>query len=180
MRLANRLLAFIVAAAIIVIGVILIIEVIAARSGAAPVIIGWHSILNWGRRNTWKATSVEFACAITAGAGLLLLLPQLRRRRPTRLTVSAGDATDAAFTRRGVSTAVRGAVNDVEGITTSRVKVTHRKVSVKATSYAATNDTATDLKSDVRQSAQQVVDQLQLKSKRRLKVHVDSSKKGAE
>ena len=180
MRLANRLLAFIAAAALVVIGVILIIEVIAARSGAAPVLIGWHSILNWGRRNTWNATSVEVACAITAGAGLLLLLPQLRRRRPTRLTVSAGDATDAALTRKGVSGAVGGAVNDVEGITTSRIKVTHRKIGVKATSYAATNDTATDLKSEVKRSAQQVVDQLQLTSKRRLKVHVESRKKGTD
>ena len=49
MRIANRLLAFIVAAALVFSGVILIIEVIAVRSGSDPVIIGWHSILDWGR-----------------------------------------------------------------------------------------------------------------------------------
>lgn len=180
MRIANRLLAFIVAAAIVVVGVILIIEVIAVRSGAAPVIIGWHSILNWGRSNTWKATSVEVACAITALVGLLLLLPQLRRRRPTRLTVASGDATNAALTRKGVSASVRGAVNDVEGITNTRVKVKHRRIAVTATSYAATDGTAAELKTEVKQAAQTVVDGLQLTSKRRLKVRVDSRKKGAE
>ena len=179
MRIANRLLAFIVAAAIVVIGVIVIIEVIAARSGAAPVLIGWHSILNWGRRNTWNADSVEVASAITAIAGLLLLVPQLRRRRPTRLTVTSGDATDAAITRKGASAAVGGAVNDVEGITSSRIKVKHRKIAVNATSYAATDATAGDLKSNVKQAAQTVIDELQLTSKRRLKVRVDSRKKGA-
>jgi Family of unknown function (DUF6286) len=179
MRIANRLLAFIVAAAIVVVGIIIIIEVIAARSGAAPVIIGWHSILSWGRRNPWNADSVEVASSITAVAGLLLLLPQLRRRRPTRLTVTSADATDAALTRKGVSAAVRGAVNDVEGITISRVKVKHRKVAVNATSHAATDGTAADLKSQVKQSAQEAIDQLQFTSKRRLKVHVDSRKKGA-
>ena len=77
MRIANRLLAFIVAVAVIVTGVTVIVEVIAARSGAEPVIIGWHSILNWGQRNTWKTTSVELACSIITVVGLLLLLPQL-------------------------------------------------------------------------------------------------------
>jgi hypothetical protein len=178
-RIANRLLAFIVAAAIAVVGIILIIEVIAARSGAAPVVIGWHSILNWGRRNTWDADSVEVACAITTAAGLLLLLPQLRRRRPTRLTVTAGDSTDAAITRKGASAAVRAAVNDIDGITSSHVRVKHRKIAVKATSYAATDATAGNLKSSIKQAAQQVIDQLQLTSKRRVKVSVDSRKKGA-
>jgi hypothetical protein len=178
MRIANRLLAFIAAAAIVVVGVIVIVEVIAARTGAAPVIIGWHSILTWGRRNTWNADSVEVASAITAAAGLLLLVPQLRRRRPTRLTVTSGSATDAAITRKGAAAAVRGAVNDVEGITSSRIKVKHRKIAVKATSYAATEGTASDLKSHVKQAAQQVIDQLQLTSRRRLKVRVDSRKKG--
>ena len=109
------------------------------------------------------------------------MLPQLLRRRPTRLTVVAvSERTDAALTRRGVGAAVRGAVNDVEGISTSRIKVTHRKIAVRATSHAATKDTAAGLKNEVGQSAQQVVKQLQLTSKRRLKVNVDTRKRGAE
>jgi hypothetical protein len=176
--MTNRLLAFIAAAGIVVVGIIVIVEVIAARSGAAPVIVGWHSILNWGRRNTWNATSVELACALTAVAGLLLVAPQLRRRRPTRLSVASEDGTDAALTRKGVAAAVRGAVNDVEGINRSRVKVTYRRIAVNAMSYAATESTATDLKQAVRQAAQEVVDDLQLRSRQRLKIGVDSNKKG--
>ena len=178
MRIFNRLLAFIVAAALIVAGVIVIVEVIAARSGAQPVIIGWHSILRWGQRNTWKATSVELACVITAVAGLLLLLPQLRRRRPTRLTVASGDATDAALTRKGVIVTVRSAVGDVDGVSGSRVKVSHRRIKVNATSSAATDEIAQSVKPQVKDAAQHAIDELQLTAKRRLRVNVAGRKKG--
>ena len=176
MRIVNRLLAFIVAAALVVAGVIVIVEVIAARTGAAPVIIGWHSILRWGQHNTWNATSVEVACVICAVVGLLLLLPQLRRRRPTRLTIASPKATDAALTRKGVSAAVGGAVNDVDGVAGSRVKVTHRRIKVTAASSAATTATANALKTPVKAAAQQIIDELQLTSRRRLTVGVERRK----
>lgn len=179
MRIANRLLAFLVAAAIVVAGVILIVEVIAARSASAPVIIGWHSILRWGQHNTWKATSVELACVISAIVGLLLLLPQLRRRRPTRLVVESNPATDAALTRRGVVVTVRGAVGDVEGIASSRVKVGHRRIRVVATSSGATAETAEASKQAVQDAARQAIDELRLTANRRLRVKVASSRKEA-
>jgi hypothetical protein len=179
MRIANRLLAFLVAVALIVVGVIVIVEVIAARSGAAPVIVGWHPMLAWGQRNTWKATSVELACAIIAVAGLLLLLPQLRRRRPSRITVNSGEpATDAAVTRKGIVVTVSGAVGDVEGISGSQVKVSHRRIKVDATSSAGTDDTARGSSNAVTEAAQQAIDELKLTSDRRLRVKVSAGKKG--
>lgn len=181
MRIANRLLAFVVALALLALGVIVIIEVISARSGASPVVIGWHSILSWGQRNTWKATSVELACVISAVFGLVLLLPQLRRRRPTRLTVKAGGgATDAALTRKGVVVTVRGAVADVEGVSSSQVKVSHRRIRVAATSSATTSETADSLRSQVKDAAQRAVDELKLTANRRLRVTVATRKKGGQ
>jgi hypothetical protein len=179
MRIANRLIALILAAAIIVVGVIFIVEIIAARSGAEPAIYNWHAWLRWGRTNTWKATSVELACAIVALVGLLLLLPQLRRRRPTRLGVEAGDgATDAALTRKGVMVTVRGAVGDVEGIAGSSVKVGRHRIQVNAVSSAATIETANTSKAAVKVAAQQAIDELRLTANRRLRVNVATHKKG--
>ena len=180
MRIVNRLLAFVVAAAIIVAGVIVIVEVIAVRSGAQPVIIGWHSMLRWAQRNTWNADSVELACAILVVVGLLLVLPQLRRRRPTRLSVRSSDATDAAVTRKGVAVTVRGAVQDVEGISGSRIKVNRRAIRVNATSAAGTDPTAQSSKTAVRTAAQHALDELRLTSNLRLRINVDASaKKGS-
>ena len=178
MRIANRLLALLAAMALIATGIILIIEVIAARSGASPVVIGWHSILSWGQRNTWKADSVELACVITALFGLLLLLPQLRRRRPTRLTITSSGQTDAALTRKGVAATVRGAVNDVEGISGSKFAVSHRRIQVDATSSATTDDVAQRSKSGVKDAAQKAIDELRLTANRRLRVNVTGRQKG--
>ncbi len=173
MRIANRLVAFVVAIALLALGIIVIIEVIAARSSSAP-ITGWHSILRWGERNTWKASSVELASAITAAIGLLLLLPQLRRRRPSRLRVKSPGATDAALTRKGVAVTVRGAVGEVEGISGSAVKVGHRRIRVNATSAAHDGAVARELTPAVQAAATKQLDALQLTPNPRLKVAVSS------
>ena len=175
MRIVNRLLAFMVAVALAAAAVIVIVEVIAARSGAAPVIIGWHSMLRWGGHNTWKADSVEFACAVIAAVGFLLLVSQLRRRRPSRVAVTSDRSTDAALTRKGVSVTIRGAVGDVEGISGSKVKVGHRRIKVNAASVGHA-ETAQQLKPTVRQAAQDKLDELRLTSNRRLKVAVHGRK----
>ena len=121
MRIVNRLLAFALALALLAVGVILIVEVIAANTNAAPVIFDWHAMFRWGQRNTWQATSVEITCGIVALVGLLLLLPQLRRRRPNRFALTSEHAaTDVALTRSGVRNAVRGAVDDVDGAPAAR------------------------------------------------------------
>jgi len=173
MRILNRLLAFIVAAALVGTGIIVVTEVIAARSHSAPLIIHWHAILDWGRRNTWKATSVELACAITAAAGLLLLVPQLIRRRLSRLTIEAGEGTDAALTRKGVIVTVRGAVSDVEGVMTTRVKVGRRRIRVSALSAATEPDTLRELGPQVQEAATNRLEALRLLPHRRVHVSVN-------
>ncbi len=173
MRILNRLLAFIVAFAVTGTGVIIVVEVIAARSHAGPLIIHWHSILGWGRRNTWKATSVELACAITIAAGLLLLIPQLIRRRPARLTIEAGDATDAALTRRGVIVTVRGAVSEVEGVATTRVKVGRHRIRVSALSAATEPEELSELGPKVEEAATSQLEALRLHPHRRVRVAVN-------
>ena len=173
MRILNRLLAFIVALALVGTGIIVVVEVIAVRSHSAPLVIHWHSILGWGRRNTWKATSVELASSITAAAGLLLLIPQLIRRRPARLTVEASDATDAALTRRGVIVTVRGAVGTVEGVTATRVKVGRHRIRINALSEATKPETLRELGPKIEEAAASQLDALRLQPHRRVRVTVN-------
>ncbi len=173
MRIVNRLLAFVVALALVGTSVIIIVEVIAARTHHGPLIIHWHAILDWAERNTWKATSVELACAITAASGLILLLPQLFRRRVTRLRIDAGDTTDAAITRKGVTVTIRGAVAEVNGIASSRVKVGRRRIRVKALSTALEGEEMGDLAPEVAEAASQQLEGLRLHTPRRLHVTVN-------
>lgn len=178
MRILNRLLAFLLALAIVGTGLIVLIEVIAAQSHSAPLIINWHAILRWGQRNTWKATSVELACGISAGVGLLLLVPQLLRRRPTRLSIDAGDDTDAALTRKGVAVTMRGAVADIHGVTHTRVKVGHRHIRVDAITNATESATARALEPQVAEAAGRQLEALRLRPSPRLHVAVSRRRTG--
>jgi hypothetical protein len=178
MRIVNRLLAFLVALALAGVCVIIIVEVIAARSGAGPLIVHWRAILDWAQRNTWKATSVELTCSITAAAGLLLLLPQLYRRRASRVRIDPDPATsggriDAALTSKGVTVTIRGAVAEVEGIASSRVKVGRRRITVKALSTALEGEAMDDLWPKVDEVVTQELAGLRLHRARRVKVRVN-------
>jgi hypothetical protein len=177
MRIVNRLLAFLVALALAGVCVIIIVEVIAERSDSGPLIVHWHVILDWARRNTWKATSVELASSITAAAGLLLLLPQVFRRRASRLRIDAGPALDAAITRKGVTVTIRGAVAEVDGIASSRVKVGKRRIKVKALTTALEGEEIGDLQPQVSDTVSQELDGLRLHKTLRLKVLVNGSAK---
>jgi hypothetical protein len=124
-RIFNRLLAFVFALAIAAAAVITVIEVIAQRAfSRGPVVIDWRAMLRWGQRNTWQAFSVELACGAMAVIGLILLMLQLKRRRPNKVSLRAADANNSvALTRKGTAATVRSAVLDVEGISAATVKV---------------------------------------------------------
>lgn len=173
MRILNRLLAFMVALALAGAGLIIVVEVIAARSHAGPLIIHWHAILSWGRHNTWKATSVELACSIAVAVGLLLLIPQPIRRRPSRLTIEAGEGTDAAVTRKGVVVTVRSAVGEVEGVAATRVKVGRHRIRVNALSDATEPETLDELGAKVEAAATSKLEALRLHPHRRVRVAVN-------
>ncbi len=176
MRILNRLLALIVSVALVGTAIIIIVEVIAYRSGSGPVIIHWHAILDWAQRNTWKATSVELACWITAAAGLILLVPQLIRRRVSRLRIDAGEMTDAAISRKGVTVTIRGAVAEVDGVATSQVKVGRRTIRVNALTAAQAGEVVAEIAPQVEQAASEQIEGLRLRTRRTLRIRVDGSR----
>jgi hypothetical protein len=161
-RLLNRLLAALLSLALIVIGVLVVVEVVAQRLGKHPVIADWHPSYDWARRTEWQQGSVRVTCIVLAVAGLLLLALELKRSRPSRLTVDSGVA-DTAYTRRGVAAAVGKAVGDVDGINSTRVKVKRRKVRVAATTAGLQPYTAEALTEPATAAAQQRLDALELR-----------------
>jgi hypothetical protein len=172
MKHVNRLLAAIFALALLIVGALVIVEVIAYRvNSKKPAIVHWHTAYAWAHRTTWKQGSVRVTCIVIAVVGLILLLTQLRRRRPTRLPVNS-DATDAAYTRRSVAATVTAAVTDVDGIRNAKVAVTRRKVTVAATAAATQTEPAQALREPAVTAAQQRLDALDLKRMPSLSVRV--------
>jgi hypothetical protein len=176
MRLANRVLAALLSLAVACAGVLLIIEVIAARTGQQPVIVNWRAAYNWAARTPWIASSIRVAAGILIAAGLVLLIAELKPTRVSRLSADPAEAgaagIDTAYTRRGVAAAIRSAVTDVDGIRDASVRVTRRKVTVGATAAAHDKAAALTLREPVTTAARQRLAALSLRHSSALSVHI--------
>ena len=176
MRLANRVIAALLSLAVACAGVLLIIEVIAARTGQHAVIVSWHAAYNWAARTAWISGSIRVTAGILIVAGLVLLVAELKPARVSRLAADPSKAgaagIDTAYTRRGVAAAIRSAVTDVDGIRDASVKVTRRKVTIGATAAAQDKAAARTLREPVTTAARQRLAALSLRHASALSVHV--------
>ena len=173
MRLLNRPLAFILAAALAVAGIIVITEVVAVRLSAGPLVLHWTTWYRWAGKTRWNQLVVQVwsVILIVIGAGILAL--ELKPRRVTRLPLRSGqDATDAAVTRGGLAGTLRAAAAGVDGISGAAVTVRRRRARVTATSAARGRPAADALRQPVTQALSDRLDHLDLRHPPRLTVRV--------
>ena len=181
MRLVNRVLGALLALALAVIGVLIVIEVVTHWFSKKPAIVHWHSSYAWFKRTAWNQGSVRVVCIVLGVVGLLLLFAELKRATVSRLAADPGqtDTTgiDTSYTRRGVGTAVKAAVSDVDGVRGVKVFVGKRKVTVEATTSARDRATARSLKDPVTAVAQQKLATLKLRKSPSVSVRVEPRSK---
>jgi hypothetical protein len=175
MRLLNRPLAFILAAALAVASVIVIIEVVALHLNASPLVLHWTTWDHWARTTHWDALVIQVWSAVLIVVGALILALELKPRRVTRLPLrSVHDATDAAVTRAGLAGTLRAAATGVDGISSASAVVRRRRARVTATSAARGRPAAAALEQPVTQALSGRLDSLDLRHRPRLKVRVNS------
>lgn len=173
MRLLNRPLAFILAAALIAASVVIIAEVIGFAVHRSPLLVHWSTWYHWARETRWDAFVVRVWSAILIAVGVLVLILELKPRRVTRLPLRSGDdATDAAVTRRGLAGTLRAAATGVEGISSATIKIRGRRARVTAASAARGRRAATALTEPVTQALRSRLESLDLRRPPRLKVQV--------
>jgi hypothetical protein len=173
MRLVNRPLAFVLAAALIAAAVVIIAEVIGFAAHRSPLLVHWTTWYHWARRTRWDAFVVRVWSAVLIVIGALILILELKPSRVIRLPLRSGDdATDAAVTRRGLADMLRAATTEVDGISKAAVKVRRRRAHVTAVSAARGRHAASALTEPVTQAARSRLDQLGLRHPPRLKVNV--------
>jgi Family of unknown function (DUF6286) len=175
MRLVNRPLAFILAAALAVASVFVIIEVIAFAANHAPVVLPWTTWYRWADRTRWDQLVIQLWSGILIVIGLAILALELKPPRVTRLPLrSSHDATDAALTRRGLAGALRTAATGVDGISVVAVTVRRHRASVTATAAARGRAAADALRQPVTQALQDQLDRLDLRHPPALTVRVNT------
>ena len=175
MRLLNRPLAFVLAAALAVASIIVIIEVVAVHLNSGPLLLHWTTWYRWAARTHWDALVIEVwsAILIAIGAGILAL--ELKPRRVTRLSLrSSHDATDAAVTRGGLAGTLRAAATRVDGVSAAAVVVRRRRARIFATAAARGRPATEALEEPVTQAVHDRLSQLDLRHPPRLRVRVNS------
>jgi uncharacterized protein DUF6286 len=173
MRLVNRPLAFILAAALTAVCVVVIAEVIGFAAHHTPLLVHWSTWYRWAGKTRWDAFVVRIWSGILIAFGLLLVALELKPRRATRLPLrSADDATDAAVTRRGLAGMLRMAATGVDGISSATVKVRRGRARITAASAARGRPAAAALTEPVTQALRNRLDGLGLRHPPRLKVTV--------
>ena len=175
MRLINRPLAFILAAALIAASIILIVEVVAfAVHTTSPLLVHWTTWYHWAQKTRWDALVVRVWSVILIIAGILMLAIELKPRRVTRLKLRSDDqATDAAMTRGGLAGSLRAAALDIDGISAAAIRVRRRRARITATAAARGRAAADTLRQPVTDAARRRLDDLQLHHPPRLRVRVN-------
>jgi hypothetical protein len=173
MRVANRPLAFILAAALLACSVVIIAEVIGFAVHHSPLLVHWTTWQDWARSTRWDAFVVRVWATVLMVVGLVLVVLEFKPRRVARLPLLAvGQATDASVTRRGLARMLRNEATGVDGITGATVRVRRRRARVTAASGARGRAAAGALTEPVTQALGDRLDGLGLRHAPRLTVRV--------
>ncbi|MFI7545827.1 DUF6286 domain-containing protein [Actinoplanes sp. NPDC049599] len=173
MRVLNRLLVLLLAVGVVFAATVGVIEVIAQRTQHRPVLLDWPGVHHWAARTSWGAAPVVLLSVGLVGAGLLLLIAQLKPRRPARLPIAAaGTDTDAAITRGGLAHSLRRAVTGIDGVSEVQVTVRRHRARVRATTRAAGAAGLGALRTTLTETARRQLDALHLSHPPTLSVRV--------
>lgn len=136
MALFDRIAAVLLALGLLVLGVLVPVEIVhtAVFGRSGHLILPWQTLTRYFTGHDWSTSPVLTISGITAGVGLVLLLAELKRRRPGLLTLSTDDpALTAGTTRRSLQRALAARAEEVDGISSASAKVRRAGASVSAT-----------------------------------------------
>src|ERR671917_2044655 len=136
MNLLNRLLAVLLALALLLGGLLAAAEIVLAQLRRPRWLVPHEQWSSWLGTQTWDTSTVRTWLIVIGVIGLLLLLIALRRGRPAGLAVrtdSAPPGVRTTATRRGIEKTLESAVGDVDGVSSVKTSVGRRRVDVKAT-----------------------------------------------
>lgn len=136
MAVFDRLVAAVLALALVVLGVLVPIEIVHAfvlhRRGR--LILPWETLTRFFTGHAWSTSPMLTISGLTAGIGLVLLLAELKRRRPALLTLATPDENvTAGATRVSVRQALAAEAVEVDGVTSASATIRRRRATVSAT-----------------------------------------------
>lgn len=133
MRVANRVVAAVLALALLVGGLILAVEIVVAGFDRRPWVLPHDDWYASARSRMWEDAPPRWIFIGLVLAGLLLLVLQFARRRPTALPMTPG-AVPADVARRSLEKSLAREAARVDGVSAAKAKVNDDRVDVVASS----------------------------------------------
>lgn len=135
MRVFSRLIALALALALAVAGVLVAVEIVVAELGRDPWVLPHDRWYQDARENAWSSPSVRVLFLVLALAGLVLLLVQLKKRRPQSLPMERGQGGHrVVVSRRSAERSLERAVTRVDGVAAAKARLSESRARVTASS----------------------------------------------
>lgn len=131
MRVANRIIAAVLALGLLVGGLLVAVEIVVAGFDRRPWVLPHDEWYRSARLRAWDSAPPRWIFIGLVIAGLLLLVLQLARRRPTALALTPG-AVPADLGRRSLEKALVREAGRVDGIAAAKAKVREDRADVVA------------------------------------------------
>lgn len=138
LRIADRVIAGILALVLLVGGVLVAIEIgLQAAGRDDPWVLPWDTWYDEGTETAWSDPAVRAVCVGLVVVAVLLLALQLARRRPSSVPIERrADAVDVDLDRRGLENWLESRLARVDGVGDVKVRARRRRVRVRAESVA--------------------------------------------
>lgn len=135
MRVFDRVVSVILGVALLGLGALITAEVIWSsgldRSG--HLVLPYEPSSRYLHQHIWSSTAIRAITAAVAAVGLILLLLELKRRRPGTLTMAGSTAgVVSGISRRSVGRSLTHVATSIPGITGAKTRVSRRRASVEA------------------------------------------------
>lgn len=134
MRVANRLIATLLALGVVLAGVLVVVESISGLTGNGPAVVPWDRWLSDLQARPWADIAVRLVAAGAIVLGLLFLLAGVSAR-DQRLALRSEHHPDVVLTTtaRAVARSLRHRGQTVPGVSAVNVRVNRRRAVVRAT-----------------------------------------------
>jgi len=129
----RRVLAFVLATALLAAAVIGLVEIALAALHRPPWVVPGADWANWLRGHHWNDGVVRAGLIVVLVVGLLILVAGVRRGRPAELALTSTEpGVTLAASRRSVERVLEAAAHSIPGITSARVSARRHGVRVDA------------------------------------------------
>lgn len=135
MRTVDRVISFVMALALLVLGVLIPVEVVRTRLLDRPghLLLPFEQLSSTLHSTQWRSSGVLVSSAAIALTGLILLLVELKPRRAWLLTMAGSDrGLVTVISRRSAARTLTRAAVGVERVSDARTTVTRRRATVTA------------------------------------------------